>query len=1119
MAYSSYLLDKFEYTHENRFFRLLDEKLMNCFEEKEGDHVLIGNLNVGGHSLDALFIKRGAMIVIDFKDYTGELSFSENGPWRIKTNTGKTIFVSGGAHSRNPYQQVNAYRFALFQYLDEKQTEILDANHNNINWAHTSCLVLFQREASFDIKTIPTKIQRYFNITHFDIVLDDLQDYYSDKLNFSKSEIQKILKVLNIGQDSLYLRNNISDEVPAIAPIDPARMDRIIQLIPDVTDENEIIRSLAFYNTMLSIERINEASAQDIHHYPIHWGQINTSNHIINIESNTDFLDLWLRNKTQNFPKGLFISVNLLFEDIIVPFFYTIVLHSEIEENNEVTVNFDDFDLYRPVLQELNLTEDIIEELATAVNSKENLKDKINATKEYLDVSLELVDRFSLGLSNESMFTSQVQSELNQWVKKKSSIANNVVFKSFLSHSKINKANENDSENILQITPLNKSQRKGIELSFQQPLTIITGPPGTGKSQVVANILANAVYRNQKVLFSSKNNKAVDNVHQRISTDLNTNYFLRLGTKTHNLELIEKLELTLNEINHGGKYPDKSDKLDKLKNRFNTLMNERNSLISKLASVSSLQKEIPLLRNELNKRREAHQNWLSSLNYIEKDLYIDKSLEYNISISTINEIKRTVTKSRNGWLAKKQFNWFNKATVLKNLNSVSESLPKELREYVDTNAPIVAEKGDLVAGLEKHLNFVIFQKKIQSDLRSEHAQRLDKSGTLENELKQKEEALKSRTSNQDNFKNRIREITDLQPTLGLELLELVINEKLRKANISVIETYKNYIENGMPWRSEELMECSHISDAFLEIFNSVSITSLNIKKAFLQEAEIFDLLVIDEASQCDITSAIPLIYRAKRVVIIGDSLQLPHITSVKLHEQQFVLEKLNLSPSKYNYIQHSLFEKAKSVGNISLLESAFLDQHYRCHPDIIGFSNQYYYLARAGHQLKIKTNPEDFKYGQPGMHWLDVKGTSDDSRNINTEEVQTCVKLAQQLAKQYPNASIGIATPFRHQKEELTKAINDIPERQNMFCDVIHKFQGDEKDIVILSLVVTDNCKATLPSFIDRYSPYLLNVAVTRAQSALYIVGNKHYCSKLRDANKGKTLLAKLASYESQINS
>ena len=63
---------------------------------------------------------------------------------------------------------------------------------------------------------------------------------------------------------------------------------------------------------------------------------------------------------------------------------------------------------------------------------------------------------------------------------------------------------------LLEIFEMNNSQEKSVLNALKKPITVITGPPGTGKSQVVLNIIANAVYNDKTILFSSKNNRAVD---------------------------------------------------------------------------------------------------------------------------------------------------------------------------------------------------------------------------------------------------------------------------------------------------------------------------------------------------------------------------------------------------------------------------------------------------------------------------------------------------------------------------------------------------------------------------------------------------------------------------------
>ena len=82
--------------------------------------------------------------------------------------------------------------------------------------------------------------------------------------------------------------------------------------------------------------------------------------------------------------------------------------------------------------------------------------------------------------------------------------------------------------------------------------------------------------------------------------------------------------------------------------------------------------------------------------------------------------------------------------------------------------------------------------------------------------------------------------------------------------------------------------------------------------------------------------------------------------------------------------------------------------------------------------------------------------------------------------------------------------------RSKIIADTVHKFQGDEKDVMIYSLVVTSNSPSSKIHWIDNSVPNLVNVAVTRARNTLYIVGNKEYIRSKSPATKP---LGKLVQY------
>ncbi len=92
---------------------------------------------------------------------------------------------------------------------------------------------------------------------------------------------------------------------------------------------------------------------------------------------------------------------------------------------------------------------------------------------------------------------------------------------------------------LLEVLPMNSEQRRAVSIALNQRVTIITGPPGTGKSQVVTNLLINAAWRGKRILFASKNNRAVDVVETRINALGSRPVLLRVGGQSYQIRLAE----------------------------------------------------------------------------------------------------------------------------------------------------------------------------------------------------------------------------------------------------------------------------------------------------------------------------------------------------------------------------------------------------------------------------------------------------------------------------------------------------------------------------------------------------------------------------------------------------
>jgi len=289
----------------------------------------------------------------------------------------------------------------------------------------------------------------------------------------------------------------------------------------------------------------------------------------------------------------------------------------------------------------------------------------------------------------------------------------------------------------------------------------------------------------------------------------------------------------------------------------------------------------------------------------------------------------------------------------------------------------------------------------------------------------------------------------------------------------------------------------------LQMFPIWAITNLTARTNFPLEPGLFDLLIIDEASQCDIPSALPLIYRAKKVVIIGDQHQLHHVSRLTAQLDIQLGQKYGVGLESYSYRTHSLYDLGKRCAGLQP-GAILLNEHYRSDPRIITFSNEMFYDNR----LIIKTDltrrgfNREFLNNRGGAYWLNTKGNFQqlNSRSaFNTAELDKIAELVPALLKAldvegHKNATIGIVTPFREQENRINNWVGKTFSGNNRIrSGTAHQFQGDECDVIIFSTVMTDGISSRSIGWLEK-SYDLLNVALTRARVCLIIVGDFDFC-------------------------
>ena len=227
---------------------------------------------------------------------------------------------------------------------------------------------------------------------------------------------------------------------------------------------------------------------------------------------------------------------------------------------------------------------------------------------------------------------------------------------------------------------------------------------------------------------------------------------------------------------------------------------------------------------------------------------------------------------------------------------------------------------------------------------------------------------------------------------------------------------------------------------------------------------VYDYLIMDEASQVDIATGALALSCAKNVVIVGDTKQLPNVVTNDIKTQaKSIFDDFNVSEG-YQYTNSFLQSILDVMPNVT---QTLLREHYRCHPKIINFCNQKFYHG----ELIIMTTDK----GEDDVLSVVKTVVGNHVRNHYSQRQIDVIK--NEIIPKYVSnpEETGIIAPYKNQVEALSKEITD------MDAATVHKFQGKEKENIIISTVDDE-----ISDFAD--DPYLINVAVSRAKKKLMLV-------------------------------
>ena len=514
---------------------------------------------------------------------------------------------------------------------------------------------------------------------------------------------------------------------------------------------------------------------------------------------------------------------------------------------------------------------------------------------------------------------------------------------------------------------LSHAQQNALKNAAQKDLSVLIGPPGTGKSYTIACIILERFMHGESVLLVTQNESAVDVVQQKLTEYLGicANSIIRAGSKHYHQDLKRKLADILGGVN---------------------LQPEQRQQQSHLKRI-------------LKVIKKAERRFVQDAKSAVKDgLFLDDFIQGNITNHWFNRIKK--------WLI-------------------------DIRTKKQTP-------------LHKQLSFIHSQHKTRESVLADviNTQYLDSLHNLLDSNRQYlvkfDSALRARTS---------------------------LGQESRFLNIDY-----DVLLKALPiWLS--------------------SLSGLH--RSLPMKTDLFDLVIIDEATQCNIASCLPALHRAKRALVVGDPKQLRHISFLSAKKQQRLLQKFQLHdlPVELNYRDHSMIDFA--LAQVPSQEAiVMLDEHYRSMPEIIQFSNARFY----SNNLKIMTaKPTTTKKAAIRVVYVD---NAVRNKGVNAKEIEVLIDTLNEILafqKQLPQQhqqSIGILSFFSDQAEALQKILIqqfDIRTlmQHNIRSATPYGFQGEERDIMLISCGVDSKSSSGVYHYLNRSDVF--NVAVTRARDLQYL--------------------------------
>lgn len=646
------------------------------------------------------------------------------------------------------------------------------------------------------------------------------------------------------------------------------------------------------------------------------------------------------------------------------------------------------------------------------------------------------------------------------------------------------RAKNDDEPVVFPVLDLTRSQFSAVCNSATAGLSVVTGPPGTGKSQVVSVALASTVLRGESAVFASRNNQPLDAVVPRLNALSNALPVIRKQGDSSKAQF--SWEKIIDEILSAP--PMDEEVRGELEERQGYVTKKSGELFELIVRFQQLSKLKQVASTAYWAKRKRLADPLFSRFDVDA-LARDENL-----VPELERFAETMVEACDQLDGRREpaFWRFLHRKRWRKLKEVAEGALRRMRELSGVPPGYLSEVS--------YLKLLERAEKLAGLLKIHHQHDQAKAQCVSGE-------------EMEAMCDEIVRCLDELRTEGIDFLRMFLQLKLTLKDDEekrIFATAKSLFDqlNDKSASGQVLGEVSdRLSEAFKRLVVKVpllAVTNLRGTRAFpATHPAQFDLLVVDEASQCDVPSTIPLLFRAKRACVIGDPKQLKAIHSMKASTNAHLKEKHGVRDdifAPYDYLGFSFFDLANLQANRP--QTTLLREHFRCHSQIASYCNDVSYNGA----LRVFTDERHLvapKGAKTGLHWTDIVGsceTVSSSGCICKEEVTEVTRIVLELAEgEQQGISVGVVSPFRAQanriQDELEKKLPAAGwNRLNLVVNTADGFQGDERDVIVFSV----GCQPNMPRgslwFVSQ-DKNRWNVAVSRARALLRVVGNLSFCS------------------------